>query len=105
MWTAFSGSFKRAVKTVLNENDVESIMNQAHKKYREILSGVEEFDKGSRFLMNILSCTMLSAVSLSVEKKYDVETVRVYYRTAMDNKIMRMAVVSEKTIPPKAGKS
>ena len=101
MWTAFHGSFKEAVKTVLDEKDADGVMKRAKKKYREILSGVDEFDKESRFLTNILSCAMLSAVLLCTEKRYDVETVRIYYKTAMDNKIMRKVVVSERNYTEK----
>ena len=89
MWAAFQKSFKAAIHTVLDENDADGVIRRAKKKYREILNSVDEFDKGSRFLTNILSCAMLSAVLLCTEKRYDVETVRIYYKTAMDNKIMR----------------
>lgn len=101
MWTVFSGSFRRAAQTALDEQDAAGVMKRAHGKYREILGGVDEFDRGSRFLTNILSCAMLSAVLLSVEGTYDVETVRIFYRTAMDNKIMRMAAKSERNYTPK----
>lgn len=101
MWIAFNGSFKEAIKTVLDENDEDGVMKRAKKKYREILSSIDEFDKGSRFLTNILSCAMLSAVLLSIEKTYDVETIRIYYKTAMDNKIMRRVVVSERNYTEK----
>lgn len=101
MWITFNSSFKEAIKTVLDETDADGIMKRAKKKYREILKSVDEFDKESRFLTNILSCAMLSAVLLCAEKKYDVETVRIYYKTAMDNKIMRRAVVSERNYTEK----
>lgn len=101
MWIAFHSSFKKAIKTVLDENDADGVMKRAKKKYREILNSVDEFDKGSRFLTNILSCAMLSAVLLCTEKRYDVETVRIYYKAAMDNKIMRKAAVSERNYTEK----
>ena len=101
MWIAFHSSFKKAIKTVLDENDADGVMKRAKKKYREILNSVDEFDKGSRFLTNILSCAMLSAVLLCTEKRYDVETVRIYYKTAMDNKIMRKAAASERNYTEK----
>ena len=101
MWIAFNGSFKEAIKIVLDEKDADDVMKRAKKKYREILSSIDEFDKGSRFLTNILSCAMLSAVLLSIEKTYDVETIRIYYKTAMDNKIMRRAAVSERNYTEK----
>jgi len=67
-------------------------MKAAHKKYKEILADVTEFDKGDRFIINILSCALLSAILLSVKKKYTVEQVREYYRRAMcDNALTKMA--------------
>lgn len=101
MWIAFHSSFKEAIKIVLDESDEGGVMKRAKKKYMEILSSIDEFDKGSRFLTNILSCAMLSAVLLSIEKTYDVETICIYYKTAMDNKIMRRAVVCERNYTEK----
>lgn len=101
MWADFHSSFKKAIHTVLDENDADGVMKCAKKKYREILADIDEFDRGSRFLTNILSCAMLSAVLLSTEKKYNVETIRIYYKTAMDNKIMRKVAVSERNYTEK----
>lgn len=83
MWTGFKGTFKKQLSESFDEQNPAKVMKKARKKYREILSEVDEFEKGDRFLMNILSCAMLSAVLLSVEKKYSEEEVRVYYRRAM----------------------
>lgn len=101
MWAAFHSSFKEAIHTVLDETDGDGVMQCAKKKYREILNDVDEFDKGSRFLTNILSCAMLSAVLICAEKRYDVETVCIYYKTAMDNKIMRKAAAGERNYTEK----
>ena len=51
-------------------------MKEAHKRHKAILLDVTEFDKGDRFLINILSCAMLSSVLLSFKKHYSVEEVR-----------------------------
>lgn len=83
MWTGFKGTFRKQLSESFDEQNPAKVMKKARKKYREILSEVDEFEKGDRFLMNILSCAMLSAVLLSVEKKYSEEKVRVYYRRAM----------------------
>lgn len=63
-------------------------MKAAHRKYKEILSDVTQFEKGARFLINILSCAMLSAVLLEVENKYALEEIRLYYRKAMCENIL-----------------
>lgn len=92
MWTGFKGTFRKQLSKSFDERNPAEVMKNARKKYRKILSGVDEFEKGDRFLMNILSCTMLSAVLLSTEKKYSLEEVRVYYRRAMfGNFLMKAA--------------
>lgn len=78
MWTGFKGTFRKQLSKSFDERNPAEVMKNARKKYRKILSGVDEFEKGDRFLMNILSCAMLSAVLLSTEKKYSLEEVRVY---------------------------
>lgn len=83
MWAGYKGTFRRHLTQTLREENPAAVMKTAHKKYKEILSGVTEFDKGDRFLINIVSCAMLSSVLLSAEKKYTVEEVRAYYKKAM----------------------
>lgn len=97
MWTTFKGTFKKELTSSFCESNPAEVMKNAHKKYKEILSGVNEFEKGDRFLMNILSCAMLSSVLLSVEKEYSVEEVRAYYKNAMcKNAIMKIAAKKSK---------
>lgn len=68
MWTGFKGTFRKQLSKSFDERNPAEVMKNARKKYREILSGVDEFEKGDRFLMNILSCAMLSAVLLLTKK-------------------------------------
>lgn len=92
---------KQLTKT-LGEDSSNGVMKLAHKKYKEILADVDEFEKGDRFLINILSCAMLSAVLLSVKNKYTVEEVRVYYRGAMcDNFLTKVASKKSKAYTEK----
>ncbi len=88
MWIVFKKDFKKQLTETFNESNPKQVMKNAHLKYKEILAGVDEFKKGDRFLMNILSCAMLSSILLTVENKYDLETVRVYYRKAMCENII-----------------
>lgn len=83
MWTVFKGTFKKELTNTFKEENPKLVMKRAHSKYKEILNGVDEFSKGDRFLFNILSCAMLSAILLSVENKYSADEVEVYYRKAM----------------------
>lgn len=102
MWVAYKGTFKKQLTKTLGEDSPNGVMKLAHKKYREILDGVDEFEKGDRFLINILSCAMLSAVLLSVKNKYTVEEVRVYYRKAMcDNFLTKVASKKSKAYTEK----
>ena len=102
MWAGYKGSFKKQLTESLRESDPDAVMKAAHKKYKEILSGVPEFDKDDRFLKNIVSCAMLSSILLSVKNKYSVEEVRVYYRKAMcENFLTKAAAKSSKNYTEK----
>ena len=102
MWTVYKGTFKKQLSETLREENPGEVMKLAHKKYKEILADVDEFEKGDRFLINILSCAMLSAVLLSVKNKYTVEEVRVYYRKAMcENFITKSAATKSKSYTEK----
>lgn len=102
MWAAYKGTFKKQLTKTLGEDSPNGVMKLAHKKYKEILADVDEFEKGDRFLKNILSCAMLSAVLLSVKNKYTVEEVRVYYRKAMcDNFLTKVASKKSKAYTEK----
>ena len=68
MWTGFKGTFRKQLSKSFDERNPAEVIKNASKKYRKILSGVDEFEKGDHFLMNILSCTMLSVVLLLTKK-------------------------------------
>ena len=102
MWAACKGTFKKQLTETLREESPGEVMKSAHKKYKEILADVDEFEKGDRFLINILSCAMLSSVLLSVKNKYTVEEVRAYYRNAMcENFITKSAATKSKSYTEK----
>lgn len=102
MWAAYKGTFKKQLTETLREESPGEVMKSAHKKYKEILADVDEFEKGDRFLINILSCAMLSSVLLSVKNKYTVEEVRAYYRNAMcENFITKSAATKSKSYTEK----
>ena len=101
MWAGYKGSFKQHLSKTLDESDPSGVMKAAHKKYKEIIADVDEFEKGDRFLVNILSCAMVASILLSVKKKYTVEQVREYYRNAMcDNKLTKLASRKSKAYTP-----
>ena len=89
MWCVFAQGFKKHLYMVSDKN-VNDLMRSAHRKYKKILSDVQEFDKDDRFIFNILSAAMLAAVYLSLDKKTEVESLTEYYAESMDNFIMRL---------------
>lgn len=96
-WQIFKSSFKTELSNILHENNSKTVMKEAHKEYKKIISNIDEFDRGDRFLFNVLSCAMLSAILLHLHKKPTLEEVREYYRKAMtSNFFLRKSVVSEK---------
>lgn len=98
MWSVYKGTFTKQLTETLDESDPKGVMKRAHAKYKEILSDVTEFDKGDKFVINILSCAMLSAVLLTVDNKYSVEDVRVFYRKAMcENFVTKSAATKSKS--------
>ena len=102
MWAGYKGTFKKQLSEALRESDPKAVMKEAHKKYKEILADVTEFEKGDRFLINILSCALLSSILLSVKNKYTLEEVRVYYRGAMcDNFLTKAASKKSKAYTEK----
>ena len=97
MWSCYKPSFKKQLSLTLQETDPKKVMKAAHRKYRDIVKKVDEFNKGDRFLVNILSCALLCSVLLSVEKNYSLEEIRSYYRNAMCTNIMTK-MATKKTI-------
>ena len=51
MWTGFKGTFRKQLSKSFDERNPAEVIKNASKKYRKILSGVDEFEKGDHFLM------------------------------------------------------
>lgn len=85
MWGLFANSFEKNLTSGLKYSDdqAKQIREQAHKKYREIIGKLPEFEKGDRFLMNIVNCAMLSAFVLNMPKRPTVEQLTAYYAASM----------------------
>ena len=91
MWKTFKKSYKKQLKVILEEPGAGDVMSRAKIKYREIVESIDEFNKEDRFLFNILSCAMLSAVILNLSREYNVSQISTFYCSAMNTKIMRKA--------------
>lgn len=92
MWAIFRPTFERELHR-MSDADTRSVMKQAALRYRKILEPIPEFEKGDRFLINILSASMLAAVYLELPEKPDVRKVEDFYHHAMtDNAVMKLAM-------------
>lgn len=91
MWTVFSGSFRKQLTNVfeLNQGTSKAVISSAKRKYREIISGLPEFEKADRFKMNIVNCAMLSAIILNMPERPDVERLTKFYADSMMIPAMR----------------
>lgn len=91
MWMLFSNSFRKQLTVVFgyDKNTAKAVTKKANPKYKEIISGLPEFEKADRFKMNIVNCAMLGAFILSMPQRPDVERLTVYYADAMMTKPMK----------------
>lgn len=85
MWLIFSDSFRKQLTSVLgyDTNTAKTITAKAKTKYKEIITGLPEFEKADRFKMNIVNCAMLSAFLLNLPERPDVGKATEYYRESM----------------------
>ena len=85
MWLLFHRSFRQRMVTVLgfSEGEAAKTERKALPKYREIIAGLPEFEKGDRFQMNIVNCAMLAAFYLNMARKPTVAQMTEYYEKAM----------------------
>ncbi len=91
MWALFAGSFRDKLTVVMGYDRARAahITKAAHEKYRALIAGLPDFEKGDRFQMNIVSCAMLSAFVLEMPKRPNVDILTAYYREAMMTGPMR----------------
>lgn len=85
MWALFHRSFRDQLVSVLGVNPAEAKETErnAKRRYKEIIAGLPEFEKGDRFKMNIASCAMLAAFYLNMRQKPTLEQMTEYYEKAM----------------------
>ena len=92
MWKLFAGSFRRSLSGVfgLDTTTAARVTGAAGRRYREIIAQLPEFEKGDRFRMNIVSCSMLSAFLLNLPERPKVDQATEYYRRAMMTPAMKL---------------
>lgn len=85
MWALFHRSFRERMASVFGTNEAEAkeTERKAKQRYKEIIAGLPEFEKGDRFKMNIVNCAMLAAFYLNMQRKPTLEQMTEYYEKAM----------------------
>ena len=91
MWLLFAGPFRRSLAANCGVSRAEAgeTARRAKGKYREIIGRLPEFEKGDRFKMNIVSCAMLSAFLLSMDRKSTLQQATAFYNDGMMTGFMR----------------
>ncbi len=90
MWLVFRGSFQKQLSSITQQNS-GVLMRKALEAYRTILSAIPKFDRDDRFVVNILSASMLAAVYLNLPKKPGLSAMTNYYHNAMtQNAVMKI---------------
>lgn len=82
MWTLFSGSFKRELP-LLTDEEQKDVMQRAKKAYVRILESIPEFDSDDDLVYNLLSGAMLASVYTELPEKPNLRAVELYYRESM----------------------
>lgn len=91
MWALFAHSFRKQLTAVFgyDADMANGITRKAKPRYREIIAGLPEFEKGDRFKANLVNCAMIGAFILSMPEHPDVEQLTEYYAKAMMIKPMK----------------
>ena len=91
MWAVFAASFRKNLTAVfgLDAKAARDVTASAKRNYAQILKELPDFEKGDRFLMNIVSCAMLAAFVLSMPERPDVTRLTSYYEQSMMTPAMR----------------
>ena len=91
MWLLFARSFRRSLVANCGVDAVRAgeIVRRAKARYRALIAGLPEFEKGDRFKMNIVSCAMFAAFLLSMDRKPTLAQATDFYREGMMTPAMR----------------
>ena len=91
MWAVFAASFRKNLTAIfgLDGKTARTVTANAKQTYAQILKELPDFEKGDRFLMNIVSCAMLAAFVLSMPERPDVTRLTSYYEQSMMTPAMR----------------
>lgn len=92
MWMLFSRSFRQKLVSVIgcDRDEAAQVMKKAKREYKEIIRRLPAFEKADIFKMNIVNCSMLASVLLSLHRKPGVDVVTEYYRESMLTGAMKL---------------
>lgn len=83
-------SFRKNLTAIFGlDGKSRTVTANAKQTYAQILKELPDFEKGDRFLMNIVSCAMLAAFVLSMPERPDVTRLTSYYEQSMMTPAMR----------------
>ena len=91
MWALFAGSFRKQLTDVFGYDTgaAKAVARKARPKYKEVISGLPEFEKADRFKMNIVNAALVASFILSMPERPDLERLTVYYAKSMMTKPMK----------------
>lgn len=91
MWGLFQKPFRKELTNVfdIDKREAKQITKKAKIKYKGIIAKLPTFEKGDRFLLNIVGTAMLGAFILSMPFRPSVETLTDYYAKAMMTPLMK----------------
>ncbi|MBQ6119442.1 MAG: L-2-amino-thiazoline-4-carboxylic acid hydrolase [Clostridia bacterium] len=85
MWLLYRKSFERNLTAVLRlpAADAKAIAKKAKRRYREIIAGLPEFEKGDRFKMNLVNSAVFASFYLYTEPSPTLAQATEYYERSM----------------------
>jgi hypothetical protein len=91
MWMLFRRSFQRNLTDSLgiDRREAAEMTKRAKAKYREIIKGLPTFEKGDRFVVNIVNCAMFASFCLEMKGQPSPEQMTVYYCESMTTGAMK----------------
>lgn len=94
MWMLFRRSFQRKLTDVLgfDRRAAADMTKRAKAKYKEIIKGLPTFEKGDRFVVNIVNCAMFASFCLAMKEQLSPEKMTDYYRESMTIRAMKWAM-------------
>ena len=92
MWMLYKKPFRKCLVSYLgfSAEEAKTIAKAAGPDYKAIISKLPEFEKGDRFVTNIVNCALLVAFLKNMSRRPSVEDLTIFYEKAMTNPFTRM---------------